>query len=219
MTLGFETLKTMRALLVPNFAPLREPDLLIKSVVGLVVLLLVSTSAFGFEMQRMLIPRQSITITGGGGGTPPSTFGNHGSYATLYSRCLDLYRRAPVGTEHYAFVAPKFGQASVKVGNSTMPLQQAINDGKIQISGDFGSPTSLIVSKLVPQQVSVNVDEPLVITEDKRDDAEELGPFLAAHSKVWAAEPMLLPGAESDKRAETLNGNCRRSSGQTGNRR
>jgi hypothetical protein len=154
------------------------------NVAYVAALLLSSVLAHSFEFQRMLLPRQALTI-----------HGPENSTKEVHSRCLDLYRRTPrdgdgPSADRFSYVVPHLGRAVVRVGKQTMSLEEALIQRKIEIlgSGDF---QSVMFKKLVSEDVHMAVLKSVVVTEGKNDDAEELNSFFSSHEGEWNSEPSL----------------------------
>lgn len=141
---------------------LRSVSILLFSI----VLLVSVASATNAQMQRLVVPIQTIVV-GGGSGPGNGGDGTSGGSTSFNAYCTDVYRGYPRGS-----MSPLPGAGSVSVARSdgtVLSIAEAIASGWIEFSG-VGSANLADVVSLTGDEYEIAVRSPFVLSPHPDDD-------------------------------------------------
>ncbi len=140
------------------------------------LLLLVFSTAGLAATQRMLLLPGSVTVAGGGSGRVPA-------------RCLDSGSGAPVSGKGFSHAPSSVNSARVSIGGAPpIPLQDAIDQGRVRIEGDVEFSHLRVVNPNPDTELTITVDGASVIAPDKNYYVEDLASLRLVGSKEGSFE-------------------------------
>lgn len=144
------------------------------SWLGVLAAIMIS-QAHAYTFQRMLIPKQTIELQGGG-------------TADARGRCIDEWRKEPSLTDRFSNIAAGVGSTIVVIpGSSPISLQQAIAENKVEILG--GGMETLQFKNLTADPLKIQIIDHVIATQNSADGIGDLQAFIDTMSPAWKREP------------------------------